>query len=118
MATQAARQWGTTPPISTSLPTEKELALNDSLIAELKRQNNFEAPQDTEKRFVANRQLISTKLTSTGLSSYELYKRSPSNSSSRLGLERACPRPLSVKLGAKSLPLAAIALAYLVLVSL
>ena len=52
MDAQAVRQWGTTPPISTNLPTEKELMLNDQLVAELKRQNNFEAPSDTEKRFV------------------------------------------------------------------
>ncbi len=49
MAAQQGRQWGMTPPISTTLPTDKELALNDALIAELKSQNNFEAPEETEK---------------------------------------------------------------------
>lgn len=39
-----------TPPIAMTLPTEKELALNDAMVAELKSQNNFEAPEQTEKR--------------------------------------------------------------------
>lgn len=47
---QPTRQWGMTPPIATNLPTEKELALNDAMVAELKTQNNFEAPEETEKR--------------------------------------------------------------------
>lgn len=46
------RQWGTTPPVSTAFPTKEELALNDALVAELKSQNNFEAPEETEKRSV------------------------------------------------------------------
>ncbi|KAL4880209.1 poly(A) polymerase Pap [Aspergillus karnatakaensis] len=45
-----ARQWGVTPPISTTLPTSEELAANDDLIAELKLQNNFESPAETERR--------------------------------------------------------------------
>lgn len=44
------RQWGVTPPISTSLPTPAELLANDTLIAELKRQNNFEGSDETERR--------------------------------------------------------------------
>ncbi|KAL6720466.1 polynucleotide adenylyltransferase [Lecanora helva] len=43
-------QWGTTPPVSVSFPTEPELAANDALVAELKRQNNFESVEETEKR--------------------------------------------------------------------
>ncbi|KAI9741766.1 MAG: hypothetical protein M1834_000152 [Cirrosporium novae-zelandiae] len=53
MATQSARQWGVTPAISTALPTDSELAANDALVAELKRQNNFESPEATEKRKIA-----------------------------------------------------------------
>ncbi|KAL2838897.1 Poly(A) polymerase central domain-containing protein [Aspergillus pseudoustus] len=45
-----ARQWGVTPPISTTLPTPEELSANDDLIAELKSQNNFESPAETEQR--------------------------------------------------------------------
>ena len=52
MATQQQKQWGTTPPISNALPTPAELGENDNLIAELKRQNNFEAPSETEQRLV------------------------------------------------------------------
>ena len=50
MAAQATRQWGVTPPISMTLPTPEELAANDDLIAELKAQNNFELPSETERR--------------------------------------------------------------------
>ncbi|KKK21417.1 hypothetical protein P175DRAFT_0514913 [Aspergillus ochraceoroseus IBT 24754] len=50
MAAAPARQWGVTPPISTVLPTQEELDANDDLISELKAQNNFEAPAETERR--------------------------------------------------------------------
>jgi poly(A) polymerase len=50
MATQPTKQYGLTPPISTTAPTDSELKANDSLIAELKRQNNFEAAEETERR--------------------------------------------------------------------
>lgn len=53
MAAPPQKQWGTTPPISSALPTPAELAENDNLIAELKLQNNFEAPSETERRYVA-----------------------------------------------------------------
>ena len=52
MAAPPAKQWGTTPAISQSFPTESELASNDALIAELKKQNNFEGVEETEKRSV------------------------------------------------------------------
>ena len=45
-----ARQWGVTPAISTALPTPQDNTLNDALVAELKKQNNYEAPEETEKR--------------------------------------------------------------------
>ncbi|KAL2356898.1 Poly(A) polymerase papa [Cryomyces antarcticus] len=48
MASQ--RQWGLTPPVSMAMPTEQDLALNDSLITELKDQNTFEGPDETERR--------------------------------------------------------------------
>ncbi|KAL9126360.1 MAG: hypothetical protein Q9217_004578 [Psora testacea] len=50
MATSQERQYGTTPPISTTMPTPAEVAANDALIAELKRQNNFEGAEETERR--------------------------------------------------------------------
>lgn len=53
----APQQWGTTPPVSTAFPTEKEIGLNDTMIEELKGQNNFEAPEETEKRTVVLRTL-------------------------------------------------------------
>lgn len=54
MAAPPTRQWGVTPPISTALPTQDELVANDNLIAELKAQNNFEAPSETERRWAIN----------------------------------------------------------------
>lgn len=51
MAVHQARQWGVTPAISSTLPTDTELAANDALIAELKRQNNFESIEETERRY-------------------------------------------------------------------
>ena len=52
MANNPSRQWpGVTPPISLSLPTDAELLANDSLIAELKTQNNFEGSEETERRY-------------------------------------------------------------------
>ena len=44
------KQWGITPPISVSFPTQLEREANDALIAELKAQNNFESPEETERR--------------------------------------------------------------------
>jgi poly(A) polymerase len=46
----ASRQFGVTPAISLALPTEDELRLNESLITELRAQNNFEAADDTDRR--------------------------------------------------------------------
>lgn len=51
MATQQLRHKGVTPPISTTMPTPAEKAENDALIDELKRQNNFEAGEETERRY-------------------------------------------------------------------
>ena len=51
MDDQPTRQWGLTIAISTALPTEKELELNGQLIDELKRQNNFESQEATDRRY-------------------------------------------------------------------
>ncbi|KAI9690437.1 MAG: polynucleotide adenylyltransferase [Bathelium mastoideum] len=44
-------QWGVTGPISMKAPTKPELQLNEALLAELKKQNNFETPEETQTRF-------------------------------------------------------------------
>ncbi len=54
MAANSIKQLGVTPPISLSFPTDSELAANDALIAELKKQNNFEGVEETEKRSVSS----------------------------------------------------------------
>lgn len=41
---------GVSPPLSTDPPSEQDLKLNEALMTELKAQNNFESPEDTEKR--------------------------------------------------------------------
>jgi poly(A) polymerase Pap1 len=46
----ATRQWGITPPVSTAFPTDKDLALSEALLAELKEQKSFESTEDTNKR--------------------------------------------------------------------
>lgn len=51
MAAAPVRQWGVTPPIITTLPSDAEIATNDALIAELKQQNNFESSAENEKRY-------------------------------------------------------------------
>ena len=51
MATVQPSYKGVTPPISQSMPTAAELAANDALIEELKSENNFESPAETERRY-------------------------------------------------------------------
>ncbi|KAL1628293.1 polynucleotide adenylyltransferase [Diplodia seriata] len=53
MAGQSARRWGVTDPISRAPPTDAELALDAALLDELRGQNTFEAPEETEKRGAA-----------------------------------------------------------------
>jgi poly(A) polymerase len=47
---QGSRQWGLTPPLANTLPTDAEMRLNETLLAELRGQNNFETAEETEKR--------------------------------------------------------------------
>lgn len=42
---------GVSAPLSTDPPTERDLKLSGELIQELKAQNNFEAPEQTQKRY-------------------------------------------------------------------
>ncbi|KAF1811859.1 Poly(A) polymerase PAPalpha [Eremomyces bilateralis CBS 781.70] len=50
MASHTPQRWGLTDPISPKLPTEDDLQQNEALLTELKAQNNFEKPEDTERR--------------------------------------------------------------------
>lgn len=52
MASQYVKAQGVTGPLSTAVPTAQELAANDDLVNELKRQNNYENPEETQKRYV------------------------------------------------------------------
>ena len=75
------KQWGVTPPISLSLPTDSELATNDALIAELKKQNNFESVEETERRYVAVQGVEATSADKPiERPPYSICKRSLSNS--------------------------------------
>jgi SLT domain-containing protein len=53
MATSGAGQLGVTAPLSVALPTEAELQASAALVDELKRQNNYESPAETNKRYVS-----------------------------------------------------------------
>ncbi|EFE43707.1 hypothetical protein TRV_01516 [Trichophyton verrucosum HKI 0517] len=75
MAASQSRQWGITPPLSSALPTPSELAENDALIAELKLQNNFEPPSETEKRFVWLIKMLLTCLGNTNSSGLVFRKQ-------------------------------------------
>lgn len=44
------KQWGVTLPLSTALPTEKDLTLNNQLTEELRQRGNYETPENTDKR--------------------------------------------------------------------
>ena len=44
------KQWGVSPPISTSLPEQNDIDKNAELIEELKRENNYEGQEETQKR--------------------------------------------------------------------
>ena len=50
----ATQYLGVTPPISTAMPTDAETSATTALLEELRRQNTFEAAEDTEKRFVVS----------------------------------------------------------------
>ena len=49
-APESCSSLGVTPPISTSLPNEYDIRLNEGLIAELRLQNNFEPQEGVDKR--------------------------------------------------------------------
>lgn len=50
MADIPKKQWGLTPPLSDSLPEEADIQKNKDLIEELKKEKNYEAQTETEKR--------------------------------------------------------------------
>ena len=81
MAAQQGRQWpGVTPPISLNLPTNSELTANDALIAELKRQNNFEGIEETERRYdmlLVKLSCTHTDILSSGKQLCSRYRRLP-----------------------------------------
>lgn len=52
MAQQESEFLGVSPPLSTEMPKPRDTELYESLMAELKAQNNFEAPEQTQKRLV------------------------------------------------------------------
>ena len=47
---EPTKQWGLTPPISTSKPEPIDLEKNADMIEELKRENNYESQDETNKR--------------------------------------------------------------------
>jgi poly(A) polymerase len=59
---QHAKQWGTTPPISTAMPKPEDQKQNSEMVEELKRENNYEAQAETNKRMVTLQLLQKTLL--------------------------------------------------------
>jgi hypothetical protein len=58
MANPGAGQLGVTAPLSVALPTDAELQASAALVDELKRQNNYESPTETNKRYVSYSTLL------------------------------------------------------------
>ena len=114
------RQWGVTPPISTSLPTPTELLANDTLIAELKRQNNFEGSDETERRLrvLPSSFDLLADVDESGRIHFISYKRSQLSSLDMLASLGIYHRLQSTPLVEKSLLLAVIDLEFMDLVSL
>jgi poly(A) polymerase len=52
MEGQARERWGITEAVSKALPDAKDLEVHSLLIEELKRQNNFESQEATDRRYV------------------------------------------------------------------
>ncbi|ETR97035.1 Poly(A) polymerase [Trichoderma reesei RUT C-30] len=52
------QNYGVTPPISVTLPTEAENRASDALLEELRRQKTFESPSDTEKRHLYRKAVL------------------------------------------------------------
>lgn len=50
MATSTTKQWGVSPPISIALPDPIDNQMNDELVEELKRENNYETQEGADKR--------------------------------------------------------------------
>jgi poly(A) polymerase Pap1 len=75
MATQPPAHLGVTPPLAVVAPTEKEIAANDELIEELKRQKNFESAEATEKRCLSRLSHAYKSLTLLQESSPQIYSK-------------------------------------------
>ncbi len=50
MPAATTKQWGISPPISTALPEPRDNEKTADLVEELKRENNYEGREETEKR--------------------------------------------------------------------
>jgi hypothetical protein len=117
----APNQWGVTAPISTALPTDADKKSSDALIEALRRENNFESTEDTNKRYVyhlAPSTLILTQPVALSMQlslihlrcadlllpekeSSTAYKESPKNSSSKPSDLKANPKLSPVPQGLK-----------------
>lgn len=51
MASSGNKRLGMTGALSEALPTPEEIKMNEALIDELRKQNNFESQADTKKRY-------------------------------------------------------------------
>lgn len=62
MAAPGQKALGVTAPLSTAPPTPADLKADVDLVSELKRQNNFEGTDETQKRYVLPLSAIHTRV--------------------------------------------------------
>ena len=121
MSTQQTTRWGLTPPLSVKPPTDSELKSNDALIEELKRQNNYESSEETEKRYkdlnATTPSLHKADVVRSGKQPFKLFRNTQLSSSRSQAKSMDYRQQLSTQQEAKSLPMEAIAWEYMGLVS-
>lgn len=77
------QQYGTTPPISVAGPTDAEIAINNEMIQELKRQGNFETAAESDLRVKVLNEL--QKMTTQFVTAVGLKKNMPEQTAKESG---------------------------------
>jgi poly(A) polymerase Pap1 len=83
------KRLGITPPISTTLPTDQDTQANTTMIEELRKQNTFESPSGTQKRYVVNFPLASQAFKHYG-ALIPLRSKTPGSGVAATNLQRLC----------------------------
>ena len=72
MASPGDKRFGMTGALSEAIPTAEENQMSDSLIEELKRQNNYESAADTKKRYACRRRHLYFSVKVSSLSTFDI----------------------------------------------